>query len=208
MEGGGRSQLGRSERHVFDCAALRCALPTVSPSRYRGICRSPIDRWWEGEPAAGIRAPDEQARRRIWDLYGADPALHWEQPPWFDPDLLPTLEMAREILALTDAPSDREILRVTRNTVTPTHQTVGFDIGYWGSDHFSLISDVLIMPQWHGCPAEQLASLTPWGCALNDEILFPTAADAAEYRDWYLAQPWAEEESSAGEFHVIRVDLA
>ena len=189
-------------------AALRSALPTVVPSHYRGICRNPIDRWWEGEPAAGIRSPNEKARRRIWDLYGPDPTLHWERPPWVDPDLLPTIEIAREILSLADDRVDREIVRVTRNTAGGTPNTVGFDVGYWGSDHFSLISDALVMPRWHGCPLEHLDSLRPWGRALNSDMLFPTAVAAAEYRDWYVAEPWTEDESSPGEFHVIRVDLA
>jgi hypothetical protein len=39
-------------------------------------------------------------------------------------------------------------------------------------------------------------------------LLFPTAAAAAEYRRWYLAQPFAEVEGFPGEFRVIRVDLA
>jgi hypothetical protein len=188
--------------------ALRTALPSIQPSRYRGIQRDAIDRWWEGEPSAGVRMQNDQARRRIWDLYGPDPCLRWTQPPWFDPDLLPTLEIAREILSLTDAPADRELLRVTRNDVAPTPKTIGFDVGYWGNDHFSLIADAMIMPQWHGCPPEELGSLDPWARALNDHQLFRTAANAMEYRRWYLGQPWAEEESGPGEFEVVRADLA
>ncbi len=197
-----------AERVAAYSASLRTALPSVVPSRYRGIQRDAIDRWWEGESSAGDRMTNEQARRRIWELYGPDPCLHWTEPTLFDSDLLPTVEMAREILSLTDAPSDREILRVTRTNVAPTPKTIGFDVGYWGSDHFSLIADAMMMPQWHGCPPEQLGSLEPWARALNDQQLFPTAADAMEYRHWYLGQPWAEEESQPGEFQVIRAELA
>lgn len=187
-------------------ATLRAAISAIDPQRYRGIQRDPIDRWWEGE--RDERSQNERARRRIWELFGPDPCLGWTQPPWFDPDLLPTLEMAGEILSLTDAPSDREILRVTRNDVAPTQKTVGFDVGYWGSDHFSLVADAMIAPRWHGCPPEHLGSLEPWARALNDHQLFRTAADAIEYRRWYIGQPWAEEESEPGEFQVIRADLA
>jgi hypothetical protein len=189
-------------------AALRTALPTIDPSRYRGFQRDAIDRSWDGDPSAGERAPNYRARCRIRDLYGPDPCLRWSQPPWFDPDLLPSIEVAREFLSLTDAPSDRELLRVTRINVEPTPNTLGFDVGYWGSDHFSLIADAMILPRWHSCPPEQLGSLEPWARILNDNMLFRTAAEAMDYRRWYLCQGWAEQESEPGEFQIIRADLA
>jgi hypothetical protein len=186
---------------------LRNVLPSVRQSRYRGIQRNPIDRWWEGEASVREPKPNERARRHIWNLYGPDPCMHWVQPPWFDADLLPALEVAYKILALTDIPADYEILRVTRDEIAPTSQTLGFDVGYWGSDHFSIIADAMVAPRWHGCPGEQLSSLAPWGRRLNDHMLFPTVADALEYRGWYLTQSWAETEGAAGEFQVIRADV-
>jgi hypothetical protein len=65
----------------------RTAIPAIDRSRYRGIRREAIDRWWEGEPPGNACRPDEKARRRIWELYGPDPCLHWTQPPWFDAEL-------------------------------------------------------------------------------------------------------------------------
>ncbi len=92
--------------------------------------------------------------------------------------------------------------------MAPTPKTIGFDVGCWGSGHFSLIADAMIIPQWHPCPPQQLGSLESWARVLNDELLFPTAADAEQYRRWYLGQPWAEEEGQPGEFQIIRADLA
>jgi hypothetical protein len=187
-------------------AALRSALPEVVPASYRGISRRPVDRWDEDESQSGVELPNAVARWRIWELYGPDPTVYWTQPPWFDADLLPELDIAREILSLADDGRDRELVHVSRGALTISGTTLGFDVGYWGSGHFSIIADALLMPQWHGCPEKDLESLTPWGCSLNGNMLFPTAALASRYRDWYVYQPWAEEESEPGEFQVIRVD--
>lgn len=198
---------GRSEDVVAYCASLRRVISTADPLRYRGVQRYPIDRWWEGE-TPGEDGPNLNARRRIYELYGPDPALQWSQPPWFDPDLLPTLEVAREILRLSDEPSRREVVRVTRGATASTTDTLGFDVGYWGSDHFSALADAVLLPRWHPCPPEQFASIEGWVRALNEHMLFRTAADAMAYRRWYLEQPWAEEESEPEQFQVMRVDVA
>lgn len=186
-------------------AAVRVAFPDLEPSCYRGISRYPVDRWRENETPGDER--DALARLRLWELYDTDPTSRWRQPPWFDPDLLLNLEAAQEVLSLTDAPSERELLRVARGETIPGPKTIGFDVGYWGSDHFSIIADAMVMPRWHGCPAEQLGSLAVWGQRLNKHLLFPTAAGASEYLAWYVGQPWAETEDPAGQFQIIRADL-
>lgn len=189
------------------CAALRSALPTVAASRYRGVQRYPIDRGGS-EDGPAERNRNDRARRRIHELYGPDPCLYWTQPPWFDPDLLPNLGVAREILQLSDQPSEREIVRVTRGSVAAAQETLGFDVGYWGSDHFSALADSVLLPRWHACPPEHFASIERWVRALNEHMLFRTAADAMAYRRWYLGQPWAEEESEPEQFQVMSLDLA
>jgi hypothetical protein len=185
---------------------LRSTFPTADPLNYRGVQRYPIDRWWEGE-TSDEHAPNFKARRRIHELYGPDPSLYWTQPPWFDADLLPTLDVALEILRLSDEPSKREVVRVTRGAAASTPDTLGFDVGYWGSDHFSALADAVLLPRWHACPPDLLTSVDPWVRTLNEHMLFRTATDAMEYRRWYLEQPWAEEESEPEQFQVIRVDF-
>jgi hypothetical protein len=186
--------------------ALRAALPAVEPELYRGVSRYPVDRWWEGEPTAGLRPPDETARRMIWTRYGPDPTMHWGQPPWFDPDLLGDIDLAHEVLALTDTPDDHEIVRITRGALLTSPRTLGFDIGYWGSDHFSLIADMMVFPHWHPAPREHLGALAHWAETLNGSLLFSTASRAEDYRAWYLAQPRAETEGIPGKFQVMRVE--
>jgi hypothetical protein len=183
-------------------SALRDALPSVDPSRYKGISRYPVERY-----AGNLPGPNELAELRIHELYGDyfDSRSDWQAG--FDGDLLPTLDIAREILELTDTPSDHEIIRVARDDMVPGSKTLGFDIGYWGSDHSSIIADAMIMPLWHPCPEDELGALASWGSRLNDHMLFPTAADAVGYRNWYRTRSWAESEGMPNEFQIIRADI-
>ncbi|MBI5608590.1 MAG: hypothetical protein HY902_06890 [Deltaproteobacteria bacterium] len=172
------------------------------------MARDPIDRWDEDEAKWHRDVhPTDLARLKIWELYGPDPSDYWMLEDWFDADLLTSLADARAVLALAEPPGDFEIVRVTRGDTTITPATLGFDVGYWGSDHFSLIADALLYSRWHSCPPEELAKIAPWASRLNENNLFATAEDAAAYRAWYIQQPWAEEESKDGQFQVIRIDL-
>jgi hypothetical protein len=29
---------------------------------------------------------------------------------------------------------------------------LGYDVGYWAGDHYSIIADTIITPTWHGPP--------------------------------------------------------
>lgn len=187
-------------------AALRLALPRLVPERYAGIARFPIDRWWTGEEGIEPVRPNTKARRRIFERFGPDPTLRDSSPPAFDPDLLPTVEHAHEILALTDDPSIQEVIRATRRSTEARGGTLGFDVGYWGSDHFSALCDSLLMPRWHGAPPEAFDALRSWGEKLTPAQLLATSADAHAFRSWYLAQEWSERESFPGQIEVIRVD--
>lgn len=184
-------------------AALRRMQPGPSKPRYRGIQRYPLQREEAGPDRTGA---DLRAAGRLFELYGPDPTLRWSQPPWFDPDLIDDPVRAREILALTDDPAEHEVAYVVRGTDTPDARTLGFDVGYWGSDHFSLIADALVTPGWHPAPLEVLDVLAVWAARLNSMLLFTTAEAAAEYRAWYRAQNWAEQETAPGQFQIIRVD--
>lgn len=184
-------------------AVLRRMQPGLAEPRYGGIQRYPLER---GEAGPSRTGADLRAARRMLELYGPDPTVSWKQPPWFDPDLIDDPVHAREILALTDDPREHELAYVVRGTASPDARTLGFDVGYWGSDHFSLIADVFVMPQWHPAPLTVLDVLAVWAARLNSRLLFTTAQAAAEYREWYRAQDWAEQEAAPDQFQIIRVD--
>lgn len=195
--------VGDSVKNQEYVAALRGVHPGLANPRYRGIQRYALEREETGPTRTGA---DLRAARRLFELYGPDPTLHWGQPPWFDPDLIDDPVRAREILALTDDPAEHELVYVIRGTATRDARTLGFDVGYWGSDHFSLIADVMVMPRWHPAPPTVLNVLAVWAARLNSMLLFTTAEAAAEYRAWYRAQDWAEHEAPPDQFQIIRVD--
>jgi len=197
----GRGTLAASTQYL---SALRAALPVMDASRYRGISRYPLDRWWEKESPSEER--NSLARLRLWELYGPDPTLSWETDSPFDAGLISSPAEADEIRGLTDEPPRYEVVRVTRGTATTSAATAGFDIGYWGSDHFSILCDAMMMVRWHPCPMEDLHFLEPWSRKLNEHMLFAREVDASEYRGWYLRQPWAEAERFPGELQIVRVD--
>lgn len=68
-----------------------------------------------------------------------------------------------------------EIIRVCKEKFEYNSNVIGFDIGYCGGDHFSLIADTIVIPTWHGPPEkdynEILNKLKP---LLNENLLFNT----------------------------------
>jgi hypothetical protein len=144
--------------------------------------------------------PDERAARLMLERLGPDPNIagHVE---FVNSCVLPDLGLAREVHALTGRPDDREVIRVER-TSKRAATTLGFDVGQWGGSPFSVILDTMLHPQWHAAPDEEVPELAAFARRLNEHLLFPTAAEAQAFHDWYVAKAWAE----IGTFPVIRVD--
>jgi hypothetical protein len=191
---------------------FRQVYPEFGPERYRGISRFPLGRYAGEAPedvSGFLQVPDSpvgetEAEKRMAELLGPDPTLSYDVD--FDPDLLPTLDVVHDVFSRVTRPVDWEVVRVRRSIEDVTPDTLGFDVGYWGSDHFSLPCDCVVMPMWHPPPPEDYDVVRRRLERLNEHRLFPTAADARSFRTWYVAQPWAETESHAGDFHVIRVE--
>ncbi len=123
-----------------------------------------------------------------------------------DGDLLPSIESALEVYRLLDIPEQYEIIKVKRQDFEINPNTLGFDIGYWGGDHFSLIADTLVTPMFHPAPEEDYQELRQRLSALNPNILFNNPEDASEFRNWYKSKGWAETEDYEDEFCIIQVD--
>jgi len=198
-----------SHRYAGEYAAyvrsLREALPGVTPETYRGIAREVLDRYWDGEDRIPGASANWEARVMIRERLGPDPNMKYSLE-FHDPDLLPDLAFAREVLAATESPGDWEVICVARETSERTPTTLGFDVGYWGSDHFSLICGSLLMPRWHLAPPEDFEELRAQATPLNADVLFDTHEDASRFREWYLSKPWAETEGYPAQFQVIRVE--
>ena len=195
------------EEHV---RALWDALPTVAPAAYRGVDRDPLEPLFETgvETTPGV-GPDWPAKVRMRE--GVRPAPR--DPAWWralDPDLIDDLSVARDVLAQTDRPRDREIVAVDRDARDAGPATLGFDVGLWGGDHRSLVRCVLLVPGAHGPPREEFDALRPFARRLNEHQLFATRDGADAFLAWVLARPWGRAErddpAGGGGLHAIRVD--
>ena len=194
-----------AEEYAGYVRSLREALPGVTPERYRGIAREVLDRYDDDEDRIPGVSANWEARVMIRERLGPDPNMEYVLE-FHDPDLVPDLAFAREVLAATESPGDWEVIRVARETSERTPTTLGFDVGYWGSDHFSLIGDSLLMPRWHPAPPEDFEELRAQATPLNPDVLFETHEDASRFREWYLSKSWAESEVHPAQFQVIRVE--
>jgi hypothetical protein len=188
---------------------LWASLPTVAPRRYRGISRDPLQPIFETgvQTVPGV-GPDWVAKVKMREGVhpGSSDPSYWRV---LDPDAVVDVDFAREVVAQTDHPAEWEVVLVERDVPDVTADTLGFDVGYWGGDHYSLIQDAMLVPRWHAPDPDDFEALSDHARRLNEHQLFASFADADAYRSWYRTRPWAEGEfveDGEAEFQVIRVD--
>jgi hypothetical protein len=187
------------------CQALK---PLPPRTCYRGTSRFPIEPLPSTNPEilhafteSGCDVDTERtARRRFLEILGDDiPDTD------FDEALLPSLSAAQEVFALLKSPGEYEIVQVSREPFCNDADCLGFDVGYWGGDHYSIICDSAVRPLWHppqpGCFDELACALV----TVNEHFLFRKPEDAAEFRSYYRTQPWAETETRPDEFCIIQL---
>ena len=144
----------------FGRLKLRQVFKQFNPSKYRGISRDPL------QPDVSL---DQKINDLIMEIDGVEPtnvaARHRYRGILGEPDydiyqeinsinntddiLLSSVNDAEDIISLTDNPSKWEIIQVSRYSYVDKQKILGYDIGYWGGDHFSLIADVFVIPMWH-----------------------------------------------------------
>lgn len=201
-----------AERTRQGLGMLRAALKNVRSSAYGGIDRCPLSEDLIPEPgwatdAAHCAALDQRdvgARIRILELVGShedyDKKARW---------VVPTLENAKEVMTLVDSPTEYEIVRLSQalpDAACAEISDLGFDIGYWGGDSYSIICDSAVWPRWHGPYGEVFSELAKRLTDLNSHCLFPSYQAADGFRSWYRTQDWAEQEGEPGEFCIIKVE--
>jgi hypothetical protein len=175
---------------------LRTQFRFIDPTKYRGMGRIPLEpylgavierfRRERGEDVSNLKA-----RKRFAELVGQD-----------NGPLIPDLETSRELLALLDKADVWEIIGVSQESLKPTARTLGFDLGWWGGEFYSLIADCVVAPAWHGPPLERLRELAQHLSSLNGNVLFPGAANASEFLSYYEGQDWAETDN----FVPVRIE--
>jgi hypothetical protein len=204
-----KSELAQKNSNFLQ--TLREALPFVDPSRYRGTGRSWLMAFPSVDPTVigdfsrsgcNMRS-DARARLHFRELIGE---FNENRELEGDEDLLAEEWQATEVFSMLDDTNQHELLYVCRREFPALDGLLGYDIGYWGGDHFSLIADSFVTPRWHPPQPDIFNVLADQLRDLNAHVLFPTAESAAKFRAWYRGQYWAETESFPDEFEIIQVN--
>src|SRR5262249_19854116 len=120
------------------------AIKPLSRTAYRGVSRFPLAPLPSADPEI-LQAFEDTgcdvhtnygARLRFMTILG-DPIPEGD----FDDRLLPDLEAAREVFSLLENPGAYEIVHLSRDPFCQVGTFLGFDIGYWGGSHYSIICD-------------------------------------------------------------------
>ena len=182
--------------------------PAEERAAYRGVFRRPIMPLSADGPFSDdmYRNPTgmKAARMLFRDFLDVGRS---EQNEDHDKDLLDSIAEAQQVFALLDRESEFEICRLRREPFDVNGQTLGFDVGYWGGDHFSLIADSYVIPSWRPPPPHEAPEVAARLADLNSHLLFATGDEAAQYRDFYRRRGWGERERYPGEFEIIQIDF-
>lgn len=183
-------------------------LKPLPRSGYRGISRFPLKPLPSTDPKilrgfeeTGCDVRTEQAARRRFLKILGDEIPESD----FDEDLLADYSAAREVFSLLESPDEYEIMQVAREPFCEAPDCLGFDIGYWGGDHYSIICDSAVRPLWHPPQPECFDELASELSMVNEHFLFRSAEDAVCFRSYYRTQNWAETEFRPGEFCIIQL---
>jgi hypothetical protein len=187
------------------CDTLR-PLPRAA---YRGVARFPLMPLPSTDPdilrsfvQSGCDVKTEYAARRCFlEMLGPD-----TPPGDFDEALFPDYPAAAEVFSLLESLDQFEIIQVAREPFLDNVNGLGFDVGYWGGDHYSIICDSAVRPTWHPPHRDCFDELARELRAVNESFLFPSAEAATRFRTWYRPQSWAEIESQPDEFCIIQVN--
>jgi hypothetical protein len=165
---------------------LREATGFLDPVRYRGMGREPVDE----------RGTLRESFERFKQL-GLDASER----------VLPTIELAERVLATGSGGEEWEIVYASNIELARTPRTLGYDLGSLQKHEFySLISDCLVVPTWHGPDPGDFQALANNVHSLNEDVLFQTPSDARAFRAWYVTRTWAEAEVGHPPFTAVRID--
>jgi hypothetical protein len=170
----------------------------VAPSAYRGMGRSPLHPL---DPYTDRNDPTRLAREEYARIVG-DPPIEVEEK------LLASIEDATRVYAALGSERDRwGIIHVNLGINVTSAPALGFDVGWWGGEFFSIISDAAVCPTWHPPDDNSFAALADALRKVNDRLLFNVEADALGFRDYYTSQRWSESEGGSP-FVVVGVSGA
>ena len=115
-------------------------------------------------------------------------------------------ETAVRIFQQLEKRNEHEIIKIfLPKKIDNSDNLLGYDIGYFGGECFSIICDSIVMPRWHPPVLEDLEILTKQTERLNKNMLFSDKGLAQEFYDYYIEQEWAEKPLCPGQIQIIGV---
>lgn len=115
-------------------------------------------------------------------------------------------EHVRSVLNMVERPARWEVIwaaAIDTGSVGPaSSERLGYDVSYLPHSFFSVISDSMVFPRWHGTDREGVL-FREHHDRLNQHALFDSPEDAQRFLDFYLAQDWTER----GVFWIVEVRL-
>jgi hypothetical protein len=125
-----------------------------------------------------------------------------------DRSFLPSQAVAQSVFDLLETPDDYEVVALSRQANDIPKNLLGYDVGYWGGDFFSLICDTIVAPRWHPPDPSDFEEVAERLRGLNNHLLFTGHDDALAFRKYYMSKDWAEQELQADQFRIIAVGTA
>jgi len=198
-----------ARRNAELLAQIRSSAWFVEPANYRGIAREPLEVCSSGDRIEKEVGKEASARGKLFEAIAAQRTkcaqfrCGWDYGE--DEGLLPGLDQAVMVFKSLETPEDYEIVEVSLEPFSREFELLGYDIGYWGGDHFSVICDSVVMPRWHPHSPDGIAELVSRLSKINQHILLDTVEDAKEFLEFYMFTNWGEKEVYAGQFCIICV---
>jgi hypothetical protein len=194
---------------------LRQTFPSIMPEAYRGVYREPLEGGTidQVDLYPGWGGSTRQARLKMAQVlaYKFEESFKWVD--YFeDENTFLRFEDAQSVYNLLGNPNDFEIILIRRHNFQSSPNTLGFDIGYWGGDNYSIICDTFVRPQWHSAPKEEIHNLAPFASKLNRNVLFDNFERAQEFLTYYRTTSWGEPDDSfdpelgTSDYTIIQVD--
>jgi hypothetical protein len=204
-----------ARKNITFLRQVRSAVSFLNPRNYRGISRDSLKPWssidealLKKEASTFMDLGREQSARKIFLKVNGEDREEWDDyiNGWdYNKSLILDLITAKKLYEDLDNPEDYEIIEISREIYGSDYDSLGFDIGYWGSGEFSLICDSVLMPRWHPPDLSDLSELSERLRCLNQHVLFSTTEEAEEFRQYYRYKQWGETEDQAVKFDIIQI---
>jgi hypothetical protein len=169
--------------------------PSQAQKKYRGVHRDPLlsvpehlsSEFSLVEPEAQFRLEVLESKGEAHDSYIAG------------------LEAAASVRRLLNKPELWELISVTVVTGTsglsPVGDPLGYDVAYYGGDHYSALANSMFFPSWWGTDEEGKLYLEFYEL-LNAHGLFERPEDARHFLEFYLKTT-----SDTGEYlEILRIN--